>query len=466
MVGVLAELPVGDEPLEPLDLVPLVGQERGHEVLAEHLGKAGVRFQCVEGIPEPLRQQLGPRRVVAVALQLGGRLHLAGDAQVDGCADGGHGQVGVGGGVAEADLHPGGGTPLRRDPDHRAAVVQAPVDQPRCEGVGPEPLVGVDGRVEQRAQRPGVCQDPADGMQAGRRQPVRAAGVAEHILPGGVRHRDVHVEPGPALVVERLGHERRQQAAVPGDLLHRRLEPERPVRRVAQFGMAEVDLELAGRELVVGRGDPQPRVPQLPQHVQEHALRVALAADHVHVPQVVGVPLPAAAWRGLAQVELKLGTADEGVAEAGDPFGHPAGHGARRFRRGRAVGGHGVAEAPRRPLLPRQRRQRAQVGADGDVGQAVFQAALHRHHVTHGGGVVHRPAERQPVADRRAKLAEQHVPAAVHADHVRIGHPDHIDPLLPEPLGNGGDVGRVRHSVLPLARRCGASSLAGMNPCV
>jgi hypothetical protein len=66
--------------------------------------------------------------------------------------------------------------------------------------------------------------------------------------------------------------------------------------------------------------------------------------------------------------------------------------------------------------------------------------------------VVHRPAERQPVADRRAELAEQHVPAAVHADHVRIGHPDHVDPLFGEPVGNGGDVGvgRVRHGVLPL----------------
>ena len=103
-------------------------------------------------------------------------------------------------------------------------------------------------------------QHPADGVPPGRRQPVRAAGVAEHVLPGGVRHRDVHVEPGAALVVERLGHERGQQATVPGDLLHRRLEPEGPVRRVAQFRVAEVDLELAGRELVVGRGHLQPGV--------------------------------------------------------------------------------------------------------------------------------------------------------------------------------------------------------------
>jgi hypothetical protein len=33
---VLAELPVGDEPLEALDFVALEGQERRHEELAEH----------------------------------------------------------------------------------------------------------------------------------------------------------------------------------------------------------------------------------------------------------------------------------------------------------------------------------------------------------------------------------------------------------------------------------------------
>ena len=107
--------------------------------------------------------------------------------------------------------------------------------------------------------------------------------------------------------------------------------------------------------------------------------------------------------------------------------------------------------------------------ADGDVRQAILQAALHRHDVTHRRGVVYRPAERQPVADRRRKLAEQHVAAPVHADHVRVGHPDDIDPLIPEPFGNGGDVsvGRVCHGVLPTGRGSKGVlrlSLAGMIP--
>jgi hypothetical protein len=104
----------------------------------------------------------------------------------------------------------------------------------------------------------------------------------------------VNVEPGTALVVEGLGHERGQQPAVPGHLLHRRLEPERAVGGVGELRVTEVDLELAGRELVVGRGHAQPGVPELAQHVQEQALGVALPADHVHVARVVRVPLPAA----------------------------------------------------------------------------------------------------------------------------------------------------------------------------
>src|SRR5215510_15767877 len=104
VVGVLAELPVGDEPLEALDLVPLVGQKRADEVLAEHPGKLAVGRQGVQRVAEPLWQRFGPRWVVTVALQLGGRLNLAGDAQVDGCADGRHGQVWIGGGIAEPHL--------------------------------------------------------------------------------------------------------------------------------------------------------------------------------------------------------------------------------------------------------------------------------------------------------------------------------------------------------------------------
>jgi hypothetical protein len=52
VAGVLAELPVGDVPLEPLDLVALVGQERLHEVAAQHFGELTIGDQRVQGIGE------------------------------------------------------------------------------------------------------------------------------------------------------------------------------------------------------------------------------------------------------------------------------------------------------------------------------------------------------------------------------------------------------------------------------
>jgi len=82
-----------------------------------------------------------------------------------------------------------------------------------------------------------------------------------------------------------------------------------------------------------------------------------------------------------------------------------------------------------------------------DVRQALLKAALDRDHVPHRGCVVHGAAERQAVAGRGRQLVEQHVAAAVHADQVRIGHPDHVDAVGAQPLAHGRDVGlrHVRH---------------------
>ena len=83
----------------------------------------------------------------------------------------------------------------------------------------------------------------------------------------------------------------------------------------------------------------------------------------------------------------------------------------------------------------------ARSGIDGDVRQPGLQPALHRHHVAHRRGVVHRPAERQAVLERRGQLAEQHVPAAVHADHVGVGNPDDVHAVGPQALGQLPEVG-------------------------
>jgi hypothetical protein len=111
---------------------------------------------------------------------------------------------------------------------------------------GPNRLYELMVGFEQGAQRPGVREHPADGVAARGGQAVGPAGVPEHIPPGFVVHRDVQVEPGPALVVERPGHEGGQQAVLAGDLLYGGRQPEGPAGRVDQPGMTEVDLELAG----------------------------------------------------------------------------------------------------------------------------------------------------------------------------------------------------------------------------
>ena len=88
------------------------------------------------------RQDLRPVRVVPLPLELVPRLELVRDPQADGRADGGHGQVGVGGGVAQhylvADiartitLLPGdlllSGTPANSRPVQPGDVVEVEVD--------------------------------------------------------------------------------------------------------------------------------------------------------------------------------------------------------------------------------------------------------------------------------------------------------------------------------------------------
>ena len=239
----------------------------------------------------------------------------------------------------------------------------------------------------------------------------------------------MHVKTRAALIVERLGHEGGEQAAAAGDLLHGRLEPERAVGGVGQLRVAEVDLELARRELVVGRRHLQAGVAQLPEHVQQQALRVALAADHVDVAQLVGVPLPAPVGVPLAEEELQLGAADQAVPEAGDLIGRPGARtDPRRLRRRRAVRGDRVAQAPGGVRLPRQRRQRRQVGADVDVRQPRLEAALRPATTSPIGEVWYTARQNaRPCPAAARQLVEQHVTAAVHPDQVRIRHPDHVD---------------------------------------
>ena len=62
--------------------------------------------------------------------------------------------------------------------------------------------------------------------------------------------------PGAVDPVDRLRHERRVQAVLLGDRLERELEGDRVVGGRQRVAVLEVDLVLAGRDLVVGRLDP------------------------------------------------------------------------------------------------------------------------------------------------------------------------------------------------------------------
>ena len=77
----------------------------------------------------------------------------------------------------------------------------------------------------------------------------------------------VGVHPGAVDPVDRLRHERRVQPVLLGDRLERELEGDRVVGGLQRVGVLEVDLVLAGGDLVVGRLDPDPERLERVDHV-------------------------------------------------------------------------------------------------------------------------------------------------------------------------------------------------------
>ena len=258
------------------------------------------------------------------------------------------------------------------------------------------------------------------------------------------------MKAGAALVVERLGHEGGQQTVQPGDLLHRGLQPEGPVRGVQRSGVVQVDLELAAAELVVGRGHLQAGVPQQPQRLEQATLRIALGAHCVDVAGGVRVALPAADGAGnvvgLEQVVLQLG-ADHGAnAGLGEQALDPPQHRPGRVGAGAAVGVVNVCDRPGDTRLPGQRGQGGEVRLDLDVGQPGLEPAGHRHDVALRAGVEDRAAEGQAGSGGGGQLVEQQIPTAIDADHVGVRDPDDVDPLRSQLVHRGGDIaGRVAH---------------------
>ena len=165
---------------------------------------------------------------------------------------------------------------------------------------------------------------------------------------------------------------------MPGDLLHRGLEPERPVGGVEQLGVVEVDLELAAAELVVGRGHLQAGVAQVAQHGAAGRpagrpcgrRRTRCRASSAYRRQRAA-RRPARRGRTPAR-----GRRPRCRPELGEPARHPA-----RHSRGDSGAGapSGVTVSPRHQAAPGSHGsggERRQVGVDVDVGQARLEAAL------------------------------------------------------------------------------------------
>ena len=198
------------------------------------------------------------------------------------------------------------------------------------------------------------------------------------------RHVRVHARAVDA--VDRLGHERRVQAVPDRHVLHD--EPERAdvVRRRQHIVVAEVDLVLAGRHLVVRRFDVKAhgfeREHDLAPHVlaHVHGAQVEIAGGVVRFGRRDAVP-------GLKQEELGLGPGLHRVAPGRRHRDDVLERRARAADEGRAFRRVDVADHPRDLLAgragPRKDAERRQVGPKVHVRLFDADESLDRRAVEH-----------------------------------------------------------------------------------
>ena len=135
---------------------------------------------------------------------------------------------------------------------HGRAVLDAPGDVGRREGVRRQPVVAVRRRPDQRHHGLGMGQDARGEGPRRLRQPVRISGV-EKGVGAAVLVEQAHVDMTAAAgaVGPGLRHEGRSVAELVAELLHRGLEGEGLVGGCQTDRRPEVDLELAGGVLAV-----------------------------------------------------------------------------------------------------------------------------------------------------------------------------------------------------------------------
>ena len=135
----------------------------------------------------------------------------------------------------------------------------------------------------------------------------------------------VGVHPRAVDPVDRLGHERRVQAVLLGDRLERELEGDRVVGGLERVGVLEVDLVLAGRDLVVGGLDADPERLERVDHVLADLL--GEVGREVEVAGlVVRQRRDPAVLAAAEQEELELRAGVDDVAELARPLDLAAEH--------------------------------------------------------------------------------------------------------------------------------------------
>jgi hypothetical protein len=369
-------------------------------VLAERIGnELGVlhlphrsRQRVGQGL-DALGQTLLLGQLVEVGGELVGEVVALLDPLEAGVEDDREREVGVAGRVGRAELDPRRRllAPLRPwHVEQRRAVVAGPRHVDRRLEPDDESLVRVHPLVGHRGDLAGVGEEPGDEALRHLRQVELVTGVVERV---GVafEQRQVHVHPGPLHRSQRLGHEGGVHAPLVGDLLHDHLERHDVVGHRQRVGVAQVDLVLAGRVLVVRVADGDAHRLQV-----QHRLLPEVAGDvgdgEVEVGPVVE-RLGRLRRVGVREVEvLDVGADVEGEALLPGPVEGPAQDLTGIAGERRAVQGGDVAEHAGDGILvapPRQHLEGVRVGPQQRVallhaGEPVDRGAVEAHALGEG----------------------------------------------------------------------------------
>ena len=237
---------------------------------------------------------------------------------------------------------------------------------------------------------------------------------------GHVEQADVGVHARAVDPEDRLGHERGVEPVALRDRLEREFEGDRVVRGPQRVRVLEIDLVLAGRDLVVGGLDLDPERLQRVHHVLADLL--GEVGGEVEVAGLVvrewGDP---AIVVTAEQEELELGAGVHHIAEAARALDLVAQHAARVTDEGLAAGREHVADDPGRTARPRRLLPR-DLDEGGHVGHQVLIALRDPREALDRAAV-----EPGAVADRSLQLVDGDGHGLDVADDVRELELDEAD---------------------------------------